>query len=354
MSTAETGARALTFAEALREGTDQEMARDRSVILFGLDVDDPKAILGTTAGLLEKYGAERVFGTPLSEDAMTGAAVGMALAGLRPIHVHIRMDFVMLAMNQLVNMAAKTHSMFGGQENAPMVVRSIIGKSWGQGAQHSQGLYSFFMHVPGLKVVAPTTPYDAKGCMAAAVRDDNPVMFIEHRILYYQRGFVPDGEVVVPPGKARVTIQGTDVTLVGISYMQVECMRAQRYLEEVGISAEVIDPIWLAPLDLDTIEASVRRTKRLVVVDNGWMTCGAGAEIIASLVERLHDVPGWTARRLGFAPVPCPTTPSLEEHFYPNARTIAAAAFDLASGRARNWVPEERPDLKSIEFKGPF
>src|SRR5437667_11696933 len=152
--------RTLSYVEAVREATDLEMARDPAVIVFGLDVDDPKAIQGTTRGLLQKYGPERVFGTPLSEDAMTGAAIGMALAGLRPIHVHIRMDFLMLAMNQLINVAAKTHSMYGGQERVPLVVRAMIGKSWGQGAQHSQALHSFFMHVPGLKVVAPTTPSD--------------------------------------------------------------------------------------------------------------------------------------------------------------------------------------------------
>ena len=346
--------RTLSYVDAIREATDLEMARDAGVVLFGLDVDDPKAILGTTRGLAGKYGGDRVFGTPLSEDAMCGAAIGMALAGLRPIHVHIRMDFVLLAMNQLVNMAAKTHSMFGGQEHVPLVVRSIIGKSWGQGAQHSQGLYPLFMHVPGLKVVAPSTPYDAKGCLAAAVRDDNPVMFVEHRILYYQKGHVPEGDYVVAPGKARVAVPGREVTLVGISYMQVECLRAQRYLEEVSVSAEVIDPIWLAPLDIGTIEASVRRTGRLIVVDNGWMTCGAGAEIVASLAERMQDAPGWKLRRMGFAPVPCPTTPSLEALFYPNAQTIAATAFDLVKGAPQGWLPAARADLKSIEFKGPF
>src|SRR5918996_3274071 len=178
--------RELTYAQAILEASDREMARDPSVVLFGLDVDDPKAIQGTTRGLVEKYGPERVFGTPLSEDAMTGAAVGMALAGLRPIHVHIRMDFLMLAMNQLVNVAAKSRYMYGGKVCVPLVVRSMIGKSWGQGAQHSQGLYSFFMHVPGLKVVAPATPYDAKGCLIAAIRDDNPVLYVEHRLLHLQ------------------------------------------------------------------------------------------------------------------------------------------------------------------------
>src|SRR5437773_3082974 len=231
--------RELSYVEAVREATDQEMARDPSVIVFGLDVDDPKAIQGTTRGLLEKYGSERVFGTPLSEDAMTGVAIGAALAGLRPVHVHIRMDFLMLAMNQLINIAAKSRYMYGGQVQVPMVVRSMIGKSWGQGAQHSQGLYSFFMHVPGLKVVAPATPYDAKGCLMAAVWDDNPVIFVEHRLLYSQTGSVPEGPYAVGPGQARVTAAGEDVTLVGISYMQVECLRAQRYLEDIGVRAEV-------------------------------------------------------------------------------------------------------------------
>ncbi len=220
--------RTLSYVEAVREATDQEMARDPSVVLFGLDVDDPKAIQGTTRGLAEKYGPERVFGTPLSEDAMTGAAVGMALAGLRPIHVHIRMDFLMLAMNQLVNVAAKSRYMYGGRASVPLVVRSMIGKSWGQGAQHSQGLHSFFMHVPGLKVVAPATPYDAKGCLIAAVRDDDPVLYVEHRLLHFQKGLVPEEPYAVRPGKARITAAGEDVTLVGISYMQVECLRAQR------------------------------------------------------------------------------------------------------------------------------
>jgi pyruvate/2-oxoglutarate/acetoin dehydrogenase E1 component len=345
--------RTISYVEAVREATDQEMAHDGSVILFGLDVDDPKAIQGTTRGLVEKYGPERVFGTPLSEDAMTGAAIGMALAGLRPIHVHIRMDFVMLAMNQLVNVAAKSHYMYGGQVHVPLVVRSMIGKSWGQGAQHSQGLYSFFMNVPGLKVVAPTTPYDAKGCLIRAIRDNNPVIYVEHRILHFQKGPVPEESYTVAPGKARVTVEGSDVTLIGISYMQLECMRAQRYLESVGIHAEVIDPIWLSPLDIDTIVASVRKTGRLCVVDNGWTTCGASAEIIAAVSERLQGENGVRLQRMGFAPTSCPPTPTLEDRFYPNARTIAAEAYRLVTNK-NGWLPQERADLQEIEFKGPF
>jgi pyruvate/2-oxoglutarate/acetoin dehydrogenase E1 component len=346
--------RTLSYVEAIREALDTEMQRDLSVILFGIDVDDPKAILGTVRGLQEKYGAARVFGTPLSEDAMTGAALGMALAGLRPVHVHIRMDFLMLAMNQLVNMAAKMHYMYAGLQSAPMVVRSIIGKSWGQGAQHSQGLYPMFMNVPGIKIVAPSTPYDAKGCLIAAIRDDNPVLFIEHRILYYHKSQVPESSYVVAPGKARIAVPGSDITVVGISYMQTECLRAQRHLEEIGIHAEVIDPIWLSPLDIDTIIASARRTGRLLVVDNSWVTCGAGAEILAAVTEHLNGDGHVRMRRMGFAPVPCPTTPALEEHFYPNARTIAAAACDLVRGKPCNWMPARQDEIKEFEFKGPF
>src|SRR5579863_295408 len=346
--------RTLSYVDAVREATDQEMARDDAVIVFGLDVDDPKALQGSARGLLAKYGPERVFGTPLSEDAMTGAAIGMALAGLRPIHVHIRMDFLMLAMNQLVNVAAKSRCMSGGRVKVPMVVRSMIGKSWGQGAQHSQGLYSFFMHVPGLKVVAPTNPYDAKGCLIAAIRDDNPVMYVEHRILHFQKGPVPEKSYAVNPGKARITAPGEDVTLVGISYMQLECLRAQRYLEDVGITAEVIDPIWLAPLDVDTIVESVRKTGRLCVVDNGWTTCGASAEIIALVCERLQGARDIRVQRLGFAPTTCPTSPPLEAEFYPDARRIASVCNDLVHGKKEGWLPAERPELKDLEFKGPF
>src|SRR5262245_9519139 len=330
------------------------MAEDSSVIVFGLDVDDPKAIQGTTRGLLEKYGPERVFGTPLSEDAMTGPAVGMALAGLRPIHVHIRMDFLMLSMNQLVNVAAKSRYMYGGQVQVPMVVRCMIGKSWGQGAQHSQGLYPLFMNIPGLKIVAPTTPYDAKGCLVQAIRDNDPVLYVEHRILHFQKGPVPEESFTVAPGRARVVARGDDVTLVGISYMQVECLRAQRYLQSVGVGAEVIDPIWLSPLDIDTIVDSVRKTGCLCVVDNGWTNCGAGAEIASRVVERLQGSRDLRIRRLGFAPATCPPTPPLEELYYPNGRTIATAAYELVRGAVGSWRPEERRELQEVEFKGPF
>src|SRR4029453_17740297 len=272
--------RLLSYPAAIREALDQELERDPSDFVFGLDVDDHKGIQGSTLGLAEKYGPDRVFATPLSEDAMTGVAIGAALAGMRPVHVHIRMDFLMLCMNQLVNMAAKAHYMYGGAIRVPMVVRSMIGKSWGQGAQHSQGLHAMFMHVPGLKVVAPSNAYDAKGALITAIRDDNPVIFVEHRLLYFTDAFVPEEPYEVPFGKARVCTHGDDITIVGVSNMLVECLRAHELLEDADIHTEVIDPISLVPLDIETIIESVRRTRRLLVVDNAWTCCGASAEIV--------------------------------------------------------------------------
>lgn len=354
MSTPETG-RILRYVDALREAVEQEMDRDPSVFVMGLDVDDHKCIQGSTRGLLDRFGPERVFTTPLSEDGMTGVAIGAAMAGMRPIHVHIRMDFMMLAMNQLVNIAAKAHYMYGGAVKVPLVVRSMIGKSWGQGAQHSQGLHSLFMHIPGLKVVAPSNAHDAKGCMIAAIRDDNPVVFMEHRLLYPLEAYVPEASFAVEFGKARVVTQGDDITIVGISNMVPEALRARELLADQGIAAEVIDPISLMPLDTDTIIASARRTKRLLVVDNGWLACGASAEIIAQVAEKAGDA-GITMKRMGFAPTTCPTSPPLEHLFYPNPATIAAAAHAMVKPAAAAWTPDpERAKLAyQTQFRGPF
>jgi pyruvate dehydrogenase E1 component beta subunit len=354
MSSPATNQRLLTYVDALREGMAQEMRADPRVFVFGLDVDDHKAIQGSTRGLVQEFGPDRVFGTPLSEAAMTGVAIGAAMAGMRPIHVHIRMDFLMLAMNQLINIAAKSHYMYDGQVQVPLVVRSMIGKSWGQGAQHSQGLHSMFMHVPGLKVVAPSNAYDAKGCLIAAIRDNNPVIFVEHRLLYSTDAFVPEQSFEVAAGKARITAPGDDITVVGISNMLVECMRAHELLVDIGVNAEVIDPIWLVPLDIDTIVQSVRRTGRLLVVDNAWTNCGASAEIVARVAEQI-DTP-IQIRRMGYAPTTCPTTPVLEREFYPDPAKIAQVALAMVKPGAPPWQPD--PDRAKLayqaKFRGPF
>jgi acetoin:2,6-dichlorophenolindophenol oxidoreductase subunit beta len=343
--------RVATYVEALREAIEQEMERDPAVVLFGLDVDDHLGIQGSTRGLLQRFGSERVFTTPLSEDSMTGVAIGAAMAGMRPIHVHIRMDFLMLAMNQLINIAAKTHYMYGGAYKVPLVVRCIIGKSWGQGAQHSQGLHSMFMHVPGLTVAAPSNAFDAKGCLIAAVRDDNPVIFVEHRLLYNTEAIVPEEPFVAEIGKGRLVAPGNDITLVGISSMVMECLRARELLAEIGISAAVVDPVWLTPLDMETIALSANRTGRVLVADNAWTSCGASAEIVARLAEG-DKAPKMA--RIGFAPTTCPTTPWLEEHFYPNPATIAAKASAMVAGG--NWMPDrERARMvHQMSFRGPF
>ena len=345
-------ARTLSYVDALKEAVEQEMDLDKNVFVIGLNVDDHKGIQGTTQGLLEKFGPERVMDTPLSEDAMTGICIGSAMAGMRPIHVHIRMDFLLLCMNQLINMAAKAHYMYGGQVKVPLVARSIIGKSWGQGAQHSQGLHSMFMHVPGLKVVAPTNAYDAKGCMIAAIRDNNPVIFVEHRLLYSTDAPVPADPYTVDFGTARIVGEGTDITLVGISYMLIECLAARELLSQVGISAEVIDPVSLMPLDIKTISNSVGRTGKLLVVDNAWTTAGAGAEIIAAVCE-LGGSP--IVGRMGYAATTCPTTPSLEKDFYPNAAKIATRAFSMVRPEEKTWEPDTEPILPhEVAFRGPF
>ena len=353
MSSAKTSNRELSYGEALHEAVHQEMSRDPDVFVFGLGVDDARGMYGTTTGLHDDFGANRNFDTPLAEDAMTGVAIGAALAGMRPIHVHQRMDFLLLCMNQLVNIAAKTSYMFAGACNVPLVVRGIIGRSWGQGAQHSQAIHSYFMHVPGIKVVAPTTPHDAKGCMIAAIRDDNPVVFMEHRMLYGNRGVVPEAQYEVPFGEARLLTEGEDVTIVGISHMVVECLRAARALKDNGISAEVIDPVSLAPLDIDIISASVRKTGHLLIVDTSWTTCGAGSEIVAQLAELFGSEGIPKMKRLGYAPTPCPTTRPLEDIYYPSGRTIAEAAYGLIHG-CYDWIAPEIEAREIAEFRGPF
>ncbi len=356
MSSPNSAPRMLSYVEALREAAAQEMRRDPAVFVMGLDVADHKAIQGTTRGLVDEFGPERVLATPLSEDAMTGVAIGAAMAGLRPIHVHIRMDFLMLCMNQLINLAAKSHYMYGGQLRVPLVVRSIIGRSWGQGPQHSQGLHAMFMHVPGLKVVAPSNAHDAKGCLAAAIRDDNPVIFVEHRLLYASKSPVPREPYVVPLGKARIVAEGRHVTIVGISQMLPEALKARALLLERGIEAEVIDPISLVPLDIDTIARSARRTGRLLVVDSAWTSCGASAEIVARVAEESAEGAAVRVRRLGFAPTPCPTTPVLERAFYPDPAKIAQAAYAMVRPAAGAWQPDPAAAVLAgeVEFRGPF
>lgn len=342
----------IRYVDAIAQACEQEMARDERVFVFGLDVDDHKKIQGSTAGL-EKFGSERLFGTPLSEDSMTGVAVGAAMYGLRPIHVHIRMDFMTLAANQLINMAAKAHYMYNGALKIPLVVRAMIGRSWGQGAQHSQALHAMFAHIPGMRVVAPSNAHDAKGCMIAAIRDNNPVIFMEHRLLCNIKSYVPEQSYEMEIGKGRVVKEGKDITVVAISHMAIEATRASHHLEAHGISAEVIDPIWINPLDIELIKKSVAKTGKLLVVDNGWVEFGVSAEIAAKIQEEFPDKKIQTAR-MGFAPITCPTTRSLEDIFYPSSKTIANKACEMLGASAIDWDKKVIENKELEEFKGPF
>ncbi len=342
----------IRYVDAVAEGCIQEMARDEKVFVFGLDVDDHKKIQGSTAGI-EQFGPERLFGTPLSEDAMTGVAVGAAMYGLRPVHVHIRMDFMTLAANQLINMAAKSHYVYNGALSIPMVVRTMIGRSWGQGAQHSQALHSMFAHIPGMRVVAPSNAHDAKGCMIASIRDNNPVIFMEHRLLCNSKSYVPVDAFEMEIGKGRVVKEGSDVTIVGISHMAIEATRAAHHLESIGIHAEVIDPIWINPLDIDLIKKSVAKTGKILVVDNGWVEFGVSAEIIAQICEAFPDKKIQIAR-MGFAQTTCPTTKSLEDLFYPNSKTISNKVCEMLGSKEIDWTKVSVKNEELEEFKGPF
>jgi pyruvate/2-oxoglutarate/acetoin dehydrogenase E1 component/TPP-dependent pyruvate/acetoin dehydrogenase alpha subunit len=347
--------RLIRYVDAIAEGCIQEMERDEKVFVFGLDVDDHKKIQGSTAGI-EKFGSKRLFGTPLSEDAMTGVAVGAAMYGLRPVHVHIRMDFITLAANQLINMAAKTHYMYNGALKVPMVVRAMVGRSWGQGAQHSQALHSMFAHIPGLLVVAPSNAYDAKGCMISAIRNNNPVIFMEHRLLCEMTSYVPVESYENKIGKGHIVREGSDITIVAVSHMNIEALRAAKHLYSIGIKAEIIDPIWINPLDIDLIKNSALKTKNLLIIDNGWVEFGISAEISSRVIEEFqknNKIPP-KIHRMGFAQVTCPTTRPLEDLFYPNSKTICHKVCEILQKNEVDFTKTKIDNYELEDFKGPF
>ncbi len=345
--------RTISYCEALREAVVQEMDRDPSVFVYGIGVPDHKSIFGTTQGLVQRFGPERCFDTPLAEDTMTGFGLGAALNGLRPINVHIRVDFLLLAMNQLANMVSAYRYLSGGTLEVPLVIRAVIGRGWGQGFQHSKGMYSTFAHVPGLKVVLPTTPRDAKGLLTAAIRDDNPVVFVEHRWLYWQEGEVPEEPFVLPLSGANVLREGTDVTVVATSWMNVEALKAAEILSQRGVSVEIVDPRVIAPFDETLIVKSVNKTRRCIVADNDWLNCGFSAEVAARVSDKCFGSLVTPVRRIGFAETPCPTARHLEDAFYPNAVDIIRTVEDMLNLDSTDL---SREDFYTHErrFQGPF
>jgi 2-oxoisovalerate dehydrogenase E1 component len=322
-------ARDLSMTEAINEALAQEMARDEKVFVLGEDVGRIGGIFGCTRGLLDRFGPARVRDTPISEGAIANMAVGAAITGMRPVAEIQIFDFVTLMMDAIVNQAAKFRFMLGGRPSVPVVFRGPQGGGIRLGAQHSQSLEAWFTHIPGLIVLAPATPYDAKGLLAAAIRDDNPVVFLEHKLLYVQaRGPVPAIDYAIPIGRAAIRRPGRDVTIVATLAMVREALRAAEMLaREHGVEAEVIDPRSLRPLDMDTILASVRGTHRVVVAHEAWTRHGFGAEVVAGIVEQAFDWLDAPPERVGMRDVPMPYNDTLERLVIPNAADITAAAL---------------------------
>lgn len=319
----------ITYREALRQALAEEMRRDEKVWLLGQNIAGYGGTYAVTKGLIDEFGPERVRDTPIEESGILGLAAGSAMSGgTRPVAEIMSINFTLVGIDQIINHAAKLHYMFGGQWNCPMVIRTASG--YGQlSATHSQTFELFYAYVPGMKVVMPATPYDAKGLLKAAIRDNDPVMFIEHSNLYGLKGEVPDGDYVVPIGKADVKRQGTDVTIVAYSSMLKPALTAAEKLAEDGISVEVVDPRSLRPLDTDTVVESVKKTSRLVVVEEGWRSFGVGAEIVARVQEEAFDYLDAPIQRVGGKEVPMPYAKNLEQLCVPHDSDIIAAVRSI-------------------------
>ncbi len=345
--------RSLTYCEALREAQIQEMERDKNVFIYGIGVPDHKAVFGSTAGIPEMFGKDRCFDTPLSEDTMMGFGLGAALNGMRPIYMHIRVDFLLLAMNQLANMVSSYQYMSGGTLKVPLVIRAIIGRGWGQGCQHSKSMQSVFAHIPGLKVVMPTTPRDAKGMLIAAIRDTNPIIMIEHRWLYWQEDEVPEEPFTVPIGEPIILKEGNDITIVATSWMNVEALRVSEILAKIGVSIEIVDVRTLSPLNPDIIIKSVEKTGHCIIADNDWTFCGYSAELAAVIGQKCFGKLKQPIERIGFAFTPCPTVRCFENEFYPNAVNIVRAVEKQLGLSETDFTGEEFYSHER-RFKGPF
>ena len=323
--------REITFGQAIREALGEELRRDSRVCILGEDVAEAGTPFKVLSGLVEEFGKERVIDTPISEAGFTGLAVGAAMTGLRPIVDIMFGDFITLTMDQMVNQAAKVHYMSGGKWRVPMVMRTTLGATRRSAAQHSQSLHAWFSHIPGLKVILPSTPYDAKGLLKAAIRDENPCVFFEDKMMYKLKGPVPAEDYTIPLGVADVKRTGRDITLVATSSMVQVALGAATLLEEVGISAEVIDPRTTWPLDEETLITSARKTSRAIVIDEGYGRYGVTAEIASVIAEgAFYDLDA-PVKRMGAMHVPIPFSPPLEDVTVPTEQSVFEAASTLCA-----------------------
>lgn len=343
--------RELTYADAIAEALVQGMERDPDVFVCGIGVDDHKGIFGTTRAAFERFGSARVFDVPVAEQALTGVAIGAALMGKRPVIVHARNDFMFLATDQMINLAAKARYMYGGRLRAPIVVRSIVGKGWGQGATHSQSLQALFGHFPGLQVVMPALPRDAKGLTLAALRAAGPVVILEHRALYSMTGPVPEAPEITPIGTAAVVRRGRDVTVAATSFMVVEALRAAERLASVGVEVEVVDCRSIRPLDRDTLLTSLAKTGHMVVADTSWVSFGVASEVASVCAEEGFRDLRAPIRRIGLADCPAPVSLALERAFYPDFRTIAR---ECLAALGRDAELRELESVEDVAFTGPY
>src|SRR5438132_1441972 len=321
--------RELTLAEAIREGMAEEMRRDPRVFICGEDIAEAGTVFKVLTGLVNEFGIERVLDTPISEPGFTGIAVGAAMTGMRPIVDIMFGDFSTLIMDQMVNQAAKVHYMSGGKWKVPMVMRATLGATRRSAAQHSQSLHAWFCHIPGLKVVLPSTPYDAKGLLKTAIRDDNPVVFFEDKMMYQLKGFVPEGDYSIPFGIADIKRPGSDITIVATSSMVQIALVAAEELEKLGISAEVVDPRTTFPLDKDTLIESAKKTSRAIVMDEGYERYGVTAELAAVIAEGAFYYLDAPVKRLGAMDVPVPFSPVLEDLTVPTSASVVEVAKTL-------------------------
>lgn len=322
--------RELTFGEAIKEALAEELRRDPTVFMLGEDIAEAGTTFKVLNGLVEEFGKERILDTPISEPGFTGLAVGAAMTGLRPVVDIMFGDFSGLIMDQVANQAAKIHYMSGGKLKVPMVLRTTMGAGRRSAAQHSQSLHAWYSHIPGLKVVVPSTPYDAKGLMKSAIRDENPVVILEDKMMYKTvKGPVPAEEYTIPLGIADIKRAGTDITLVATSSMVYVALEAARLLEEIGISAEVVDPRTLVPLDQKTLIESVKKTSRAIVIDEGYEQYGVTAELASVIADGAFYYLDAPVKRMGAMNVPIPFSPALEDLTIPNAKGVLEMAKSL-------------------------
>jgi pyruvate dehydrogenase E1 component beta subunit len=317
--------RELTYAQAINEALMQNLERDERVFLMGEDIGKYGGIFQATAGLLDRFGSGRVIDTPISESGFVGAAIGAALTGMRPVVEIMFIDFTTVAMDMIVNQMAKIHYMFGGRGKIPLVLRTNIGAGRGAAAQHSQSFHAFFVHIPGLKVITPSTPYDAKGLMNTAIQDENPVLFIEHKKLYAIKGEVPEEYYTLPFGKAELKKEGKDITIVATHAMVSRSLSVAEEFAKEEIDIEVVDPRTLRPLDKDSILRSVKKTGRLIVADEGPVTCGISAEISATVAEEAVEYLQAPILRVGSPDTPVPFSPPLEKIYIPDEEDVREA-----------------------------